>query len=67
VLAQDALGGAVNVLVMTCRVLTQPLERLRAKVYLSGHRRHRTSEFTAASQLPPGERGGADGDNGARI
>lgn len=64
-LAQDALSGRIDVLVVACRVPAQPPERLRTKVYLSGHRSHRTSKSKGA--FLPRECGGAGGDNGARI
>jgi hypothetical protein len=54
VLAQDALGDAIDILVMACRVLAQSLERLRLKSYLSGYRRHRRTKFTVALSRLPG-------------
>ncbi len=51
VVTQDALSGAVDVLVMTRGVLGEPLERSALKSYRPGHRRHEQS--LSAPHEPP--------------
>jgi ATP-dependent exoDNAse (exonuclease V) alpha subunit len=46
VVTQDALGGAVYVLVVARSVLSEPLERPSLQSYRSGHRRHEQSLST---------------------
>jgi hypothetical protein len=64
VVAQDALSGAVDVLMVARGILGEPLERLALKSYRPGHRRHERSLSTPALNL---ESRWCGRDTGARI
>ena len=54
VVTQDALGGAVDVLVVARSVLSEPLERPSLQSYRSGHRRHEQSLSTPPYRVKGG-------------